>query len=62
MAHKWLTLNKNFYRSLCISKIRYDTSINCPLSTGTFVKASSMASWTKGVDGIPTGWTVENNS
>ena len=33
MAHKWLTLNKNFDRSLGISKIRYDTSINCPLST-----------------------------
>ena len=30
--------------------------------TGTFVKASSMASWTTGDDGIPTGWTVENNS
>lgn len=33
MAYKWLTLNKNFDRSLGISKIRYDTSINCPLST-----------------------------
>ena len=30
--------------------------------TGTFVKASSMASWTIGDDGIPTGWTVVNNS
>ena len=29
-------------------------------STGTFVKASSMASWSTGVDGIPTGWTVQN--
>ena len=30
--------------------------------TGTFVKASSMESWTRGDDGIPSGWTVENNS
>ena len=30
--------------------------------TGTFVKASSMESWTTGDDGIPTGWTVVNNS
>ena len=30
--------------------------------TGTFVKAASMASWTTGDDGIPTGWTVVNNS
>ena len=29
-------------------------------STGTFVKASSMTSWTTGVNGIPTGWTVQN--
>ena len=29
-------------------------------STGTFVKASSMASWSTGIDGIPTGWTVQN--
>lgn len=28
--------------------------------TGTFVKKSSMSSWTTGVDGIPNGWTVEN--
>lgn len=29
-------------------------------TTGTFVKAASMSSWTTGADGIPTGWTVEN--
>ena len=29
-------------------------------STGTFVKASSMTSWTTGTKGIPTGWTVQN--
>ena len=31
-------------------------------STGTFVKASSMTSWPTGVDGIPEGWTVVNDS
>ena len=30
--------------------------------TGTFVKNPNMTSWTTGDDGIPTGWTVENNS
>lgn len=29
-------------------------------SSGTFVKASSMNNWTTGVNGIPTGWTVQN--
>ena len=29
-------------------------------STGTFVKASSMTSWTTGKKGIPKGWTVQN--
>ena len=29
-------------------------------STGTFVKASSMTSWTTGISGIPTGWAVQN--
>lgn len=62
MAYKWLTLNKNFDRSLCISKIRYDTSINCQLSTGTFVKNPNMTSWTIGNKGIPEGWAVIDNS
>ncbi len=30
--------------------------------TGTFVKASSMTSWSTGVDGIPTGWTIQDAS
>ena len=30
--------------------------------TGTFVKASSMETWTTGNKGIPTGWTVIDNS
>ena len=29
-------------------------------STGTFIKASYMTSWTTGNDGIPSGWTVYN--
>ena len=29
-------------------------------STGTFVKASSMNSWTTGENGIPSGWTVQD--
>ena len=29
-------------------------------SSGTFVKAASMSSWTTGVNGIPSGWTVQN--
>ena len=28
--------------------------------SGTFVKDSSMSSWTTGVNGIPSGWEVEN--
>lgn len=31
-------------------------------ATGTFAKASTMSSWTRGKDGIPTGWTVTNVS
>ena len=31
-------------------------------STGTFVKAASMNDWTTGNNGIPSGWTVVNNS
>ena len=30
-------------------------------STGTFVKAASMSSWTTGTSGIPQGWTVQND-
>ena len=32
--------------------------VNGVSSTGTFVKPSSMASWTEGINGIPSGWTV----
>lgn len=36
--------------------------LNGVSSTGTFIKASSMTSWETGASGIPTGWTVVNNS
>ena len=29
-------------------------------TTGTFVKAANMTGWTTGVNGIPSGWTVED--
>ena len=29
-------------------------------STGTFVKKAAMTGWTRGKNGIPTGWTVQN--
>ena len=30
-------------------------------ASGTFVKAASMSSWTTGYNGIPDGWTVQND-
>ena len=36
--------------------------VNGVASSGTFTKAASMTSWTTGVDGIPTGWTVQDAS
>lgn len=41
---------------------RYCTQnwVRAKKSTGTFVKAASMNDWTSGRDGIPTGWTIEN--
>lgn len=36
--------------------------VNGVAATGTFVKASSMSSWTTGNNGIPSGWTVEDAS
>ena len=29
-------------------------------TNGTFIKADSMTDWTTGIDGIPSGWTVQN--
>lgn len=34
--------------------------LNGVSSTGTFIKNSSMSSWSSGVSGIPSGWTVED--
>jgi hypothetical protein len=34
--------------------------VNGVATTGTFIKASSMTSLPSGVNGIPSGWTVEN--
>ena len=34
--------------------------VNGVAANGTFVKNASMSSWTSGVDGIPSGWTVTN--
>ena len=34
--------------------------VNGVASSGTFRKASSMSSWTSGIDGIPSGWSVQN--
>jgi hypothetical protein len=41
----------------CTSDWLYDVS-----ASGTFVKNSSMSGWTTGANGIPSGWTVQNNS
>ena len=35
--------------------------LNNVSSTGTFVKAADMTGWTTGVNGIPSGWIVEDN-
>ena len=37
-----------------------DSWVSNVKSTGTFTKASSMYSWTTGVNGIPSGWSVQN--
>ena len=36
--------------------------LNGVASSGTFTKASTMSSWTTGVSGIPSGWTVQDYS
>ena len=36
--------------------------VNGVVSTGTFVKNPDMASWSTGIDGIPTGWAVQDAS
>ena len=34
--------------------------VNRVAASGTFTKAASMTSWTTGIDGIPSGWTVQD--
>ena len=34
--------------------------VNGVSSTGTFVKKAAMTGWTRGKNGIPTGWTIQN--
>ena len=46
-------LATNISASNCLSNW-----VNGVSATGTFVKAASMTSWTTGVSGIPTDWTV----
>ena len=39
-----------------------DTWVNDVSATGTFVKDPNMSSWTTGINGIPSGWTVQDNT
>ena len=48
-------LATNISASYCTNNWLYDVA-----ATGTFVKPSSMTSWKRGVNGIPTGWTVQD--
>ena len=54
----------NYIKCLATSISASDCTSNwvdAVASTGTFVKNPDMTSWSTGVDGIPTGWTVEDN-
>lgn len=71
---KTLTTNCYWYMFAGCSNLNYikcmATNISATQSTdnwtqgvaasGTFVKASSMNDWTIGINGIPSGWTIEN--
>ena len=54
--------NLNYIKCMAIYTVSNATSqwVSGVSSTGTFVKNSSMTSWTAGVNGIPNGWVVEN--
>ena len=56
--------NLNYIKCLATEIESNSTSswVSGVASTGTFVKASSMDNWTTGDNGIPSGWTVVNNS
>ena len=63
-CYQWmfqLCTNLNYIKCLAtdISASNCTTGwVNNVASTGTFVKAASMSSWTTGTNGIPEGWTV----
>lgn len=48
-------LSTNLYSTSCTQEWVYNVS-----PSGTFVKPSSMTSWTRGANGIPNNWTVQN--
>lgn len=53
----------NYIKCLATDISAYNCTLNWlngVSATGTFVKDASMSSWTTGVDGIPSGWTVQN--
>ena len=54
--------NLNFIKCLAtnLSFLTTDGWVQGVASTGTFVKAASMAGWTTGINGIPEGWTVQD--
>ena len=55
--------NLNYIKCLAtnISASNCTTSwVSSVASTGTFVKAANMTGWTTGVNGIPSGWVVQN--
>lgn len=52
----------NYIKCLATDISAYDCTsswVDGVAATGTFVKAPSMTDWTTGVNGIPTGWTVD---
>ena len=50
-------LSTNLYSTSCTQEWVYNVS-----PSGTFVKNANMSSWTRGMNGIPNGWTVEDAS
>ena len=56
--------NLNYIKCLATNISAYDCTYNWVSnvsSPGTFVKDPNMSSWTTGVNGIPTNWTVQDN-
>ena len=57
--------NLNYIKCLATNKSASSCTtnwVNGVSSTGTFVKNSNMTGWTTGVNGIPSGWTVQDAS